>query len=363
LYILLGSSGQVLAEPSKEDKATATELFKVGRELLDQGHVSEACRKLEESQRLDPGGGTLLNVAVCHEREGRTATAWSDFTEALGIAKRDGRQDRREIAEQHIAALEKALSRLVILVPSEADLPDLTIKRDGSVVGRPTWGLKVPIDPGEHVIEAGASGKASYRQPVSVGAGGEVKTISIPKLDDAPKSEATKVVAPAPIPSSTEAPASTASAPPVGNGSSRVMIGGEPPAGSERPQAAGSGSAQRLIAFVALGVGAGGLGAGSYFGLQAISKKNQSNDACGTTSGACGSQSGAQESRDAVHAADLATVGFGIGIVGVATGVVLLLTAPSAHTTAFTESPSRSAIAVVPAIGAREAAMSVSGAF
>src|SRR6476660_7801185 len=129
--IVICSSGGASAEPSAADKSLATQLFKEGRTLVDQGRVPEGCRKLEESQRLDPGGGTLLNVALCHEKEGRTATAWTEFTEALGLAKKDDRPQRIELAQTHIAALEPTLSRLVIQVPATSDLPDLEIKRDG----------------------------------------------------------------------------------------------------------------------------------------------------------------------------------------------------------------------------------------
>src|SRR5215510_5737479 len=141
-------------EPSAADKSLATALFKEGRALVDQGHVAEGCRKLEESQRLDPGGGTLLNVALCHEKEGRTATAWTEFTEALGIAKKDDRPQRIELAQTHIAALEPTLSRLVIQVPEGSDLPELEIKRDGSPLRRAAWGSPMPVDPGDHQIEA-----------------------------------------------------------------------------------------------------------------------------------------------------------------------------------------------------------------
>ena len=128
------------AEPTAADKSLATQLFKEGRALVDQGKVAEGCRKLEESQRLDPGGGTLLNVALCHEKEGRTATAWAEFTEALGLAKKDDRPQRIELAQTHIVALEPTLSRLVIQVPEGSDFPELEIKRDGGVIRRAAWG-------------------------------------------------------------------------------------------------------------------------------------------------------------------------------------------------------------------------------
>src|SRR5260221_3353622 len=164
--VVLCSSQWARAQPEAADKSLATELLKEGRALVDQGHVPEGCRKLEESQRLDPGGGTLLNVALRHEKEGRTATAWAEFTEALGLAKKDDRPQRIELAQTHIIALEPTLSRLVIQVPDAADASDLEIKRDGSVIRRAAWGTAMPVDPGEHVVEAGAQGKIAWKHSV-----------------------------------------------------------------------------------------------------------------------------------------------------------------------------------------------------
>jgi hypothetical protein len=84
------------------------------------------------------------------------------------------------------------------------------------------------------------------------------------------------------------------------------------------------GSAQRTLGWIALGVGAVGLGAGSWFGLQTFSKQNESEDHCDGTS--C-DQTGVDLRDDARSSATLSTIGFAVGAVGVGAGLVLLLTA------------------------------------
>ncbi|HMJ50648.1 MAG TPA: hypothetical protein VK540_01185 [Polyangiaceae bacterium] len=279
-----------LAEPTSADKSLATQLFKEGRSLVDQGKYTEGCRKLEESQRLDPGGGTLLNLALCHEKEGRSATAWTEFVEALGIARKDDRPQRAEIAQQHIEALEPTLSRLTVHVPPASDLADLEIKRDGTSIRRAAWGTAMPIDPGEHVVEAFALGKLPWKQTVTVGGKAESKTITVPVLEHAP-------VAPTP-------PASTAA--------------------GQMPQTFVE--VRRPInpaAWVAYGMGAAGLGVGSYFGIRAMSDQRTADDNCPLDR--CQSQAGSSANANAIKSANIATVGFSVGVLGIGLGTFLLL--------------------------------------
>jgi hypothetical protein len=252
--------------------------------------VAEGCRKLEESQRLDPGGGTLLNVALCHEKEGRTATAWTEFTEALGIAKKDDRSQRVELAQTHIAALEPTLSRLVIQVPEGSDLPELEIKRDGTALRRAAWGSPMPVDPGEHLVEATAHGKIAWKHSVTVGAKADTKTIVVPPLENAPTPPPSSVATTAPVPAQAEVKSSNRS-----------------PAG-----------------WVAMGFGAAGLGVGTFFGLRAMSQQKEADKYCDRDQ--CSNATGSSANADAIRSANLATVGFGVGIVGVGVGTYLLLT-------------------------------------
>jgi hypothetical protein len=297
-YFGVSFAAVAFAEPTSADKSLATQMFKEGRTLVDQGKFAEGCRKLEESQRLDPGGGTLLNLALCHEKEGRTATAWTEFTEALGIARKDDRPQRAEIAQQHIEALEPTLSRLTIQVPPASDLPDLEIKRDGTAIRKAAWGTAMPIDPGDHIIEAFALGKIPWKQTVAVGGKSESKTIAVPVLDNAP-------VAATPV-----AATSSSSMP-----ATYVEV--------KKPISP--------AAWVAYGIGAAGIGMGTYFGIRAMSDQQSADDNCPRDR--C-NQTGSSANADAIKAANLATVGFGVGILGVGLGTFLLLsrgstTAPS----------------------------------
>jgi hypothetical protein len=325
------------ADPSITDKSIATQLFKEGRALLEQGRVAPACRKLEESQRIDPGGGTLLNLALCHEREGRTATAWVEFTEALGIAKKDERMPRVEFARTHLAQLESSLSRLLIEVSSSADIPDLEIKRDGTVVGRAAWGSSVPVDPGDHVVEASASGKIPWKQAVVVGTKADAKTVLIPVLEDSPTQE--KVSRPPPL-------AMTPLAPPSPTTVQVVSA----PAQSVPERSSTSTAGSSVPAWIAFGVGTAGAAIGTYYGFHAISLKNDADRNC--PNGACSAQGVAQTS-DAIRSADFATAGFAVGVLGLGLGAILFVTRPSPHET----TPAVNQAAIAPAMIAGDVAI------
>jgi hypothetical protein len=201
MAVSFGGAGRAHAEPSADDKALATLLFRQGRELMTQGQIPQACQKLQESQWLDAGGGTLLNLALCHEQEGRLARSWSEFKEAARVARADGRLDREVEAANHVAALEPRLSRLEILVPAAAQLEGLRIERDGRELGKGAWSTAVPIDGGEHVVRATAPGRAPFTETLVIAKESDARTVEIPLL-------AAPVIVVTPSPPAPEAPGS-----------------------------------------------------------------------------------------------------------------------------------------------------------
>ncbi|MEZ4308280.1 MAG: hypothetical protein R3F14_09575 [Polyangiaceae bacterium] len=111
--------------PTPADRRQAEALFVEAKKLLKQGKVAEACRKLEGSYRIDPAGGTVLNLALCHEEEGKIATAWAELKEALAMAKKANRRDRERIARDHLDAIEPKLPYLLV-IPEKQDIAGLT---------------------------------------------------------------------------------------------------------------------------------------------------------------------------------------------------------------------------------------------
>ena len=168
LLTLLLAPTALHAEPTAGERATADALFRDAKRLMKKKAYDEACPKLAESQRLDPQGGTLLNLAVCHARQGLTASAWVEFQEALALAKEAKRRDRIHLAEREIVKLEPRLSRLTIQVPETARVEGLSIRRGNVEVAAAAWGTPVPVDPGRVEISATAPDHEAWSTSVTL---------------------------------------------------------------------------------------------------------------------------------------------------------------------------------------------------
>ncbi len=184
----------VLAQ-SETKAAVAEGLYRQARDLMAAGHYDEACPKFAESQRLDPATGTLLNLAACHEKQGKLATAWIEYSDALFAARRDGREDRVEYARGRAAELEPKLSRLTLQLDAGADHPGLEIELDGAALGRAVIGAPMPIDPGKHTLRASAPGRKPWTQAIEIAPLADQKVLSIPALEAAPPEPVAPVAA------------------------------------------------------------------------------------------------------------------------------------------------------------------------
>lgn len=286
------------ADEGADEGALAEALFREGQQLMAQKNYEQACPKLAESQRLDPSTGTLLNLAVCHESQGKLASAWKEFNAAVVAARRDQRQDRVDFAKQRIASIEPRLSRVTVVVPSEHEVSGVEIQVDSIELKRPAWGVPLPLDPGSHEITAQAPGRQTWSFHFEVKQGPHSQTINVPALELAPEP-----------------------AEPVG----QTDASGHYDPGPE-DQSPSRGGTQRVVALSLGGAGIVGLVVGSAFGVVALDKFGQSNET-GCDGNDCDA-AGSALRNDARAAGDIATVGVIAGGVLLATGVVLFLSAP-----------------------------------
>ncbi len=171
------------AQSQGAEVALAEMLYRQGRQLMAEGKVAEACPKFAESYRLDAATGTLLNLAACHEAERKLATAWLEYGEAIGLARRDRRDDRIRFAQERLAAIEPKLSHLTVVVAPEAETPELEIRVDSVAVRRAAWGVPAPVDPGSHTVEASAAGRKRWSKDVAITEDATNVTVPVPLLE------------------------------------------------------------------------------------------------------------------------------------------------------------------------------------
>lgn len=333
---LLFASPTLRAQTSPTDKAAAQALFDQGRKALEAGNYQVACRKLEQSQRIDPAIGTLLYLAECYEKTGRTASAWALFRQGASEAQAAGEAERARLGTEQANKLESKLSMLSIAVaPANKSLSDFSVQRGKDKVPRSLWGVAVPVDPGPIAIVATAPGHASWKETVTVGPDAARVSVTVPPL-------AAVAAPPPPKPAPAPTPAPAPAPPPSG----------PPPPKSVPP----NGDTQRLIGVVVGGVGVVGLGLGTYFGLHAISENNDAKQFC-TRGSVCFAQQGVSLTNDAKTSATISDIAFIAGAAAVAGGIVLYLTAPSKHA----EQVGR--LHLAPAFGPNSAGAALGGEF
>ena len=318
----IGAPRSALAEPTAADKAAAETLFVDARKLLAAGKYQEACKALAESQRLDPGVGTLLNLGRCYEKLGRTASAWSTYREAAAAA-RAANQGAREKNARHAAdALEPKLPKLTVVVTGAETNPRLEVRRDGALVPSSMWGMAVAIDPGDHLFEASAPGSKPWRTQVVAEAGKPI-TVTVPALEPDPKAA---VAARTPVtakPAKTEAPAAPARVPPPASAPASGLGG------------------QRVVALVVGGAGLVGTAVGGYFAMRAKSTYDGAD--CDKLTNECYSAQGVFDRNLAFVRARNATYATIGGLTAVVAGVVLWATGSTTSSTeaAKTTAPRR----------------------
>lgn len=302
---ILGSAAW--AEAQSSNAAIAETAFARGKELLAEGKPAEACPKFEESHRLDPSVGALLNMGRCYEQLGRTASAWVRYKEAGTMARSLGQTERETVARDYANALEPKLSRVRIEATKRVD--GMRITRNGEEVGVALLGDPLPVDPGKLKIEVTAPNFAPWSTEVEIGKEADLKTVLIPELK----------------------------------------------AGADGSGPSSGSNGLRTVSFVVAGVGVVALGVGGVFGGLAVSERNAADPLCPNKS--C-SADGYAHIETAQSRALISTLGIGVGAAALGTGVVLFVLSRPSAAKASTEKAW-----VLPSVGPQGVGATVVGRF
>ena len=310
-----------IALPAQAEGSLANELFQQGKALMEQGSISEGCQKLAESLALQHRGGTLLNLAVCRNKEGRYATALRLYQEALEVAMKDGRGDREQLARASLEEIRPKLSWLAVKLAPGAEPAGLRVRRDGVDVPRSAWGAPEAVDAGKHTIAATAPGRKPFNVVVIVGGPGDKRVVEIPLLEE---------IAPAP-PRAARPPAALA--------------------GTD----VGARAWKRPLGTAVLGLGVVTVLTGGIFGMRAIADSNQSKGLCPDRR--CPTDEGYMMNQRARTAAVVADIAVPAGLAASGVGIFLLLTsrAPISRAATFQR--------LLPEVGPNLAGLSLQGAW
>lgn len=276
--VLVATSSRGAAQaPSRQ--GVAQTLFDEARVHFDRGEWSAACDKFRSSHELDPRGGTLLNLALCREKQGRVASAWTAFAEARNLASKEGRSERVAFAEKKLRELEPSVPKLVVVVEAATQRPDLAIRLDGDELPRAAWNVGVPVDPGPHRVEATASGRVPFSTIAAAALASQVRVVVTPLAESRETGDRART------------------APAVATGPARWP------------------------GWLLVGAGVAALGVGAGFGAKSFGERGDAEDLCRANRCAEGRALDDQAGRSAW----VSNVGIGVGAVALVAGLYLVL--------------------------------------
>jgi len=186
------------------------------------------------------------------------------------------------------------------------DIGAVKVTMDGEVIAERLQGVALSVDPGNHTFVFETAGQPAVREQLLI--------------QEGDKDRRERVVFGVTGAVGTTAPTAPVGTPAAGPAAAPLSStpDGPPPSSPSRL------GTQKILALVAGGVGVVGLGIGAIFGLQALSKKNDAQNACPNV---CSDQQGADRWSDAKSAAGVSTVAFVVGGVALAGAAALWFTA------------------------------------
>lgn len=305
--LVLGAALMSAAPPagaaSEEETAGARAMAQQGLEAFKAERFAEAADLFSRAESLVHSPVHLLYKARAHAKVGELVKAQEAYIkiirEKLPPKAPQAFRNAQGSAPAELETVKARLAHLTVTIIGPKEGAQLTL--DGEEVPAALVGVPMPVDPGEHKLEASAEGYSSDSTAVTMA---EAQREGI-ELRLEPIASAPETAAPVVTQSTTDA----ATAPPPDS-------------------AAGPNQGLRIGSYVAFGVGAVGLGLGTYFLLDGLSTADDSTKMFDACDPGCNKAEEAEIRKlddDADSGKNLGTGGLVVGGLGVAAGLVLLV--------------------------------------
>lgn len=316
---LCASPAAAQEEPSPADVSAARALGQEGVKLADAGNCDDAIDRLSRAEKIFHAPTTLARLGECQVKVGKIVAGTENLNrvvrETIGPSAPQAFRDAQDRAKAVLAEAKPRIAKLKVAVAAPSDAK-LVVTIDGENLPIANLNMNRPVDPGEHVVEASAPGFLSAKGKVTLADGG-VDSLAL-TLEIDPNAPKTPVLAP--------------------------VAGGQ---GNSGP-ADSTSKRDRTPAYVALGVGGAGFVVGGIFGILALGKKSDLDDACPNK--VCPSAAQQDTIDSGKTLGTVSTIGLVVGAVGVGAGVILLLSGGSSSS-----SKSSASAKVQPLIGLGQA--------
>jgi hypothetical protein len=296
-----------------QERAGARASATAGAEAFEGGRYQEAVDYFTRAESLVHSPVHLIYLGRAQLKLGKLVKARESFLRISREGAPDGASDAVtqavQDAEDELASLEPTLPYITVKVQGAPTGTEYTVTLDGSEIPSALIGVATPVDPGNHTLRATAPGYDSGDVAASVTEGKRQEVLlEVSSTGEAPPA----------TPADTPPPADDAMA--ADMSTDQMADSGSSPSG------------MRLGSYIALGVGAVGLGVGTIFALGSKGAADDADKLCGGNRSRCEVDEGSAEADkvnklndDSGSKKTLAVVGFIVGGAGIGAGVALFV--------------------------------------
>ena len=265
-----------------QERAAARDAANAGHTAFAAGNYEKAIDSLTRAEQLVHAPTHLLFLARAQTKLGRLVAAHETYLkitrETLASNAPKAFVAAQTSAEQEQDALEARLPSVTVTLRGPQS-GELNVQMDGTKLPTAMIGIPIPADPGEHVFKASSATSVSEAVTIKLSEAGKQSVALELRGTGAVRAQpkAAPVAASAgPVAASAGPVAASAATPPAEAAGTPGAVTTAPAAPASSDSSSGGGHGLRVASVISFGIGAVGLGLGTYYLLQASTTRNES---------------------------------------------------------------------------------------